>query len=1028
MKTFLKIAAGILGFLVILMIALNLYFTDERLKNTVMPYVDDAVGRTVNVEQMSLTLFSTFPQPGVSIQKMSVPAETEKDTLLSLDELVVSVELFSLFGDEISISEISLQNPKFTYVVNADSSTNIDFLTATEETETDTSAATMGINIPYFNISGGNFGYRDATTNTDLQIDDLNADISLNYADLIKSTIDLNIGGLSASMDGNSYINSLPLSLQQESTLDLENEQLTLDNGTFSIRGLALNLSGSLSDWSNNLTADLQFNSSSDNFGELLRLVPAEYEEYTEGLESRGALALEGTISGPLLGDELPVFNIDMSVTDGYVKNPDLPQPIENIQLNAKASNDLVSIETLTAQAGENNLSASGQLEKPLEENGSFSIDFDSDVNLATIREFYNISQFDIENLGGQLTANGQASGNMDAPEDATFDATISLSNGLLKYAEVAKPIENISVDAKANQSVITINNMELQAAANTFSMNGSINNPMQETQRSVDLTTDLNFNLATIKDFYPIDEDTLTMRGQLTANARLQGNANQIENAVQSGTITLKDGFISHKSLGKPIENLTLESSLNGPTLSISQASFVSGDNNLGVSGSISNYLSDDRTVDITLTGKAALNQIKDYYELEPTITELSGMTDLNLTVQGTPADPQNMQFNGQFTAQDINMDGEAFVQPVTNLNGKLTLSPSSVDLEQFSFNIGSSDIALSGSLNDYMEYLKTEEDRSTTPHLTGSYKSELLNLDELIDWSDTTETTEPIPIHLPDLTSSISAEINKMIVTGVSMTNLTAEASTDPKEIILEQASVNLFDGEANGSFTWEVPNPERTMITFNGHLDSLQASAFFNEFQVLGKESKFHKYVSGAFSADVKYFSELNEFLEPVIKTSTMDGNFGMTNSRIQGHPIQQRLASLFNAKEFNNVGLDEFNSTYSLKNSVFTINDLTMTSDDIGMELNGTQHMVKGTINYQTKLLLPGRFKKGISSVITSRATEALTQENGTIMVPLRITGTQEDPKINPDKEVIEPIVKDYLKNKAGNVLKGLFNNN
>ncbi|MEL7833889.1 AsmA-like C-terminal region-containing protein [Fodinibius sp. Rm-B-1B1-1] len=1027
MKTFLKIAAGILGFFVILIIVLNLYFTDERLKNTAMPYVNEAVGRTVNVEEMSLTFFSTFPQPGVSIRKMSIPGETEKDTLLSLDKLVVSVELFSLLGDQINISEISLQNPTFTYVVNADSTTNIDFLIA-EETETDTTTETMGISIPYFNVSGGDFGYRDKTSNTNAQIDDLNADISLSYADLITSTIDLQIGGLSAEVDGSRYLNGLPLSMTQQSTIDLENETVTLDKGTVSIRGLALNLTGSLSDWSNSLNSDLTFNSSSDNFGELLRLVPAEYEEYIEGLESRGSLALEGTISGALLGDELPSFNINMSVTDGYVKNPDLPQPIQNIQLTANASNKLISIESLTAQAGENNLSANGQLEDPLEENGAFSIDFDSDVNLATIREFYDISEFDIEDLGGQLTANGQASGRMNAPEEATFDAVINLSDGLLKYAEVSKPIENISIDAKANQSVITINNMELQAATNTFSMSGTINEPMQEDQRNINLTTDLSFDLATIKDFYPIDEDTLTMRGQFTANATLKGKADQIENAVQSGSISLANGFISHKSLGKPIEDITLESSLNGPTLSISKASFATGDNNLSLSGNVQNYLSDNRTVDINLTGKAALDQIKDYYELEPTITDLTGMADVNLQVQGSPANPQNMQFNGQFTAQDINMDGEAMVQPVTNLNGKLKLSPGSVDLEQLTFNIGSSDIALSGSLRDYMEYLKTEEDRSTTPHLTGSYKSEFLNLDELIDWSDTTETTEPIPIHLPDLTSSVNAEISKMIVTGVTMTNLTAKASTSPDQIVMEQASVNLFDGEATGSFTWDVPDPKRTMITFNGNLDHLQAAAFFDEFQVLGKNSKFHEYVSGAFTADVEYFSELNEFLEPVIKTSTMDGNFGMTNSRIQGHPIQKRLASLFSANEFNNIGLDKFNSTYSLKNSIFTINDLRMTSDDIGLELNGTQHMIKGDINYKTQLFLPGRFKKGIASVISSRAVEALTQDNGTIQVPLRITGTQEDPNIRPDKEAIEPIVKDYLKEKGGNLIKGLFNNN
>jgi hypothetical protein len=93
----------------------------------------------------------------------------------------------------------------------------------------------------------------------------------------------------------------------------------------------------------------------------------------------------------------------------------------------------------------------------------------------------------------------------------------------------------------------------------------------------------------------------------------------------------------------------------------------------------------------------------------------------------------------------------------------------------------------------------------------------------------------------------------------------------------------------------------------------------------------------------------------------------------------------------------------------------------------MEMNGTKHMVKQTIDYQMKLFLPGRFKNAIASVITKQAADALTQKNGTIMLPLRITGTEQDPKISPDKEVIAPIVKDYLKKKAGNVLNKLFDN-
>ncbi|MDZ7694643.1 MAG: hypothetical protein U5K69_26580 [Balneolaceae bacterium] len=58
---------------------------------------------------------------------------------------------------------------------------------------------------------------------------------------------------------------------------------------------------------------DLTFNSSSDNFGELLRLVPAEYEEQVAGLETQGSLSISGGVSGTVGGKTLPSFLMDIS-------------------------------------------------------------------------------------------------------------------------------------------------------------------------------------------------------------------------------------------------------------------------------------------------------------------------------------------------------------------------------------------------------------------------------------------------------------------------------------------------------------------------------------------------------------------------------------------------------------------------------------------------------------------------------------------------------------------------------------------
>ncbi|MDX1617854.1 MAG: AsmA-like C-terminal region-containing protein [Balneolaceae bacterium] len=1033
MKTFLKILAAVLIVIVLLAVGLNLYFTDDRLKATVMPYVNDAVGREVEVESMSLTLFSTFPQPGLSIRNLYIPGgeSGSADTLLSLNEFIVGIELFPLLSNEISVSEIRIVNPNFTYRVFEDGTTNLDFLLQADEegpAEEPPAEASEGysVNVPYFAISGGRFGYEDRASATAVTLDGLDADISLNYAERINSTIEIEVGGLSYRSGGTSYLNGLAVSLSETSTIDMENEVVNLESGTFSIRGLALDLTGTVTGWSGAAPEiDLQFSSSSDNFGELLRLAPPEYDEQLTGLETRGALSISGSVSGPVGGETIPSFNATVTVANGYLKNPDLPQPVEEIQIRLKAGNRLVTVESFEARAGANFLTANGKLEQPLEADGPFSLDLQGDLDLSTVENFYSLAEFDVERLAGKLNVSAKASGRLDRPEEATFDADLFLSDGLLKYAEVSKPVENINIEARANQNRVTIRSLNLDASGNRLSVEGRIDRPLSEQERTVDLTADLSFDLATIGDFYPIDEDTLKLGGQLTARAVLQGNAAEIGQAVRSGTLNLENGFIDYQRFGKPIENLTLRSGLKGNRLSITTASFRSGQNDLSLSGTITDYLGDNPVIDLRIRGNARFAEIRNYYDIEPAVTSLTGSGKLDLRASGPIRNPERMAFNGGLTITGLSMEGEALVQPVADLNGELKLTPDAADLTGLGFRLGSSDLTLSGKLTNYMEFLKPEGETEATPSLTGRFRSKLFNVDELMVPDEDAPADEPVSVDLPDLNSSVTAGIGTLIVTGVSMNNLKAEASTSPTQIRLNKASIEMFDGTASGSFTWNVPRPDRTNLRFDGAVDGLNVTTFFREYPVLGPDSEFHEHVTGSFSARVDYYSELDEYLSPDIPTTRMNGTFTLTNSRVRGHPLQNSLAALLKADELRDITLDDSENRFSVRNSVMTIENLKLTSGDIGAEMSGTQHLISGAINYELNVYLPGRYRDRIASVISSQAVDALTQDNGTILLPLRVRGTQEKPRLQPNQDVIKPIIRDMLKKKAGDAIRSLF---
>ncbi|MCG2587558.1 AsmA family protein [Rhodohalobacter sulfatireducens] len=1027
MKTLLKIIAGILIFLILTGIGLNFYFTDERLKNMVLPKVQEATGSEVQVENMSITFFRTFPSFGVQLDSIRVP-DQDGEPVATVDELLLSLDLYSLFGDQISISNLDIRRPVVYYTIRPDSTTNVDFLF--EAFESDTTATTeesASISISGFELTDGSIHYIDQTANSEAHLEDLDASIALTFSDIIESTIDAELASLSYSMDETSYVENLALSMEQTSTLDMENEVLTFSEGTFSIRGLALNLTGSVSKWSSEAPeVSLNFNSNSDNFGELLRLAPPEYEEQLTGLDTRGSLVLEGSINGVFEEESLPNFNFTVEVADGYLQDPELPEAIQNINISAIVNNELATIEQFSAEAGENHLEGSGRIEQPLEDNGSFTLDATGDINLATVSSFYPIEDMGIESLSGQLNLDATANGRMDDLENAQFSGEFILADGNLKYADVPNAIEAINAQIRADQNRIDIAESGFTAETNEFKLSGTILNPLDEDQRTVDVVSNVNFDLATIRNFYPIDEDTLQMRGTLIAEVALKGqlDPDQIETVLQRGTIDLTNGYISHKSLTNPIEDFTFRARAQGRQLTISEGRFTSGDNALAMTGSVTDYLSDEPNINLTFDGNAVFSSITSYYSLEPMIQELTGNAVLNLNVRGPVGNMQNIALDGSLEVDNVSARGDSLPLPITQLSGRMSVSPNQMSLEQFSMNLGESDIQLAGTLQNYMSFLDAES--TSKPIVNGTYTSSYLNIDEMIDWEEEADE-EPIPIELPELKASVQAGIDRLQIFGLNITNLTGTGRMEENVIGVSNATAQLFEGEATGEMEWTITEPLNTSISFSGNLDSLQAKSFFRDTGFLGPKSTIHQYINGTFSADVDYTAQLQPNLSPDITTAEANGTFGMSKVRLANHPIQAKIAEFLKTPELSSLTLDRWNANFTMDESIMTLENLNLTSGNLGLELNGNLNMVSDNINYQATLLLPERFKNGIATIISGRAADALQLEDGRIAVPIQITGTTASPKVGPDTSTIDTIVKEYIRDSAKNTLKNLLEN-
>jgi AsmA protein len=110
MKKFLKIAAIVIGFLVLLVIALSIfvksYLSSDRLKPLILPRAEAMTGRKVQLDEINVSLFS-----GIVAKGLTVKAKDGQKDFVKIGRFVLTYQLLPLLKKQLVISKIEIDSP-----------------------------------------------------------------------------------------------------------------------------------------------------------------------------------------------------------------------------------------------------------------------------------------------------------------------------------------------------------------------------------------------------------------------------------------------------------------------------------------------------------------------------------------------------------------------------------------------------------------------------------------------------------------------------------------------------------------------------------------------------------------------------------------------------------------------------------------------------------------------------------------------------------------------------------------------------
>ena len=148
-------------------VTLRAMFPPEKLRALVVPRIEAAAGRDVELSSVRLKI---FPRIAVRLDDLAIanPPGFSSEPMLSLDALDLQVRLTALLRREIELREVRLVRPLIRYEVDADGVSNFAGLGAPQRTGADRPAlagvAVAGLVVSGLTLQGGSVVYSDRRT------------------------------------------------------------------------------------------------------------------------------------------------------------------------------------------------------------------------------------------------------------------------------------------------------------------------------------------------------------------------------------------------------------------------------------------------------------------------------------------------------------------------------------------------------------------------------------------------------------------------------------------------------------------------------------------------------------------------------------------------------------------------------------------------------------------------------------------------------------------------------------------------
>jgi hypothetical protein len=608
-----------------------------------------------------------------------------------------------------------------------------------------------------------------------------------------------------------------------------------------------------------------------------------------------------------------------------------------------------------------------------------------------------------------------------------------------LDIADVNFRMNNINMLAKAHLGLVSkvaadIKNMEFTLKENRFNLNelvlkftGSVG--IHE-DINIDITfaaekTDFKSVLGLVPAVYMKNFETITTTGFFTLSGSIKGVYNDKQMPNAGINLAIENAMFKYPALPKSVNNINIKANawydgsvFDRTTLDVDKLHFEMAGNPFDAEAHVKTPAS-DMQVAAKFVGKIDFNSILDVIPLDD--IALKGLLECDFALAGRMSSLENKQYEdfdarGELILTGVDFKNPSLPQTVKIAKTQLNLTPRRVEMTNFDALIGNTDIALNGSLENFIPFVL----KGATVSGNLNLKSDNIDLNDFMSSKEKDEKSKET-VEKPEDSSRMSVievpknvdfavkvDIGSLLFDKLIINDVSGALLVRDGKLQMQNLAMNTLEGNIALSGEYNTQDIKAPSVIFDANIKQVDTASAISSFKILQKILPQPQNYAGKVSANLALSGILDEHLSPVLNTVDSKGRLQTHNLRIQNSELFGTMANLLKNELWRTPTLNNINISYVIKDGRLTIEPIRMNIEQANREFTGSQGLDM-SLDYKVNAAVP-------VSTIGSGAADILNKIPGASRIKeIKVTGLISG-------TVTKPVVSLDIADMAGNVVE------